>query len=325
MVVGMSSRSSALTRSALAPLGFTPVLAGGTGRSGTTVIAGLLGKHADVRASRPREVKIITEPVGLLDLCLEPSDRAPAHIRRRTRLLAALPRSHRWRLAAFTRQLRGRWWLRSNRKGRESGLHLTVSETDRERLIAELARDLPEDPVSAGRDFLTGIVRAQADDSGESLWVDTSPPNIAEADRIHQLLPEAKFIRMVRDGRSTAASVMAERWGPDDGPGAMAWWERQMRAAHAGLAGTPEGSVLTVSLEDLVVLDRENTYARVLEFLDLDDDPRMRRFFDRRMPADRVGLDSWRRRVDDPGAFEADYLAAADRLAADGIEVFARP
>lgn len=306
------------------PLDFTPVMAGGTGRSGTTVIAGLLGKHADVRASRPREVKIVTEPVGLLDLCLEPSSHAPAHIRRRMRFLAALPWSRRWRLAAFAKQMRGRWWLRSNRKGRDSGLHLTVAEADRERLIAELAAELPEDPVSAGRDFLAGIVRAQSDDEGEALWVDTSPPNIAEADRIHRLLPEAKFIRMVRDGRSTAASVMAERWGPDDPEGAVAWWERQMRAAEAGLADTPADAVLTVSLEDLVVLDRDATYERVLDFLELDDDPRMRRFFDNRMPADRVGLDSWRARVPDAEQFEAVYDAAAARLEADGIEVFAR-
>lgn len=320
----MSFRSTALPHEGPAPLDFTPVMAGGTGRSGTTVIAGLLGKHSDVRASRPREVKIVTEPVGLLDLCLEPSDRAPAHIRRRMRLLAAMPWSQRWRLAAFAKQMRGRWWLRSNRKGRASGLHLTVAEEDRERLIRELAAGLPEDPLAAGREFFCGIVRAQSDDAGESHWVDTSPPNIAEADRIHRLLPEAKFIRMVRDGRSTAASVMAERWGPDDPERAISWWERQMRAGEAGLASTPDDAVLTVSLEDLVVLDREATYARVLDFLELDDDPRMRRFFEHRMPPERVGLDSWRQRVPDPVRFDAVYEEAAGRLAADGIEVFAR-
>lgn len=320
----MSDRSTVPPHGSPTVLDFTPVMAGGTGRSGTTVIAGLLGRHRDVRASRPREVKFVTEPVGLLDLCLGPSDHAPARVQRRMRLLAAIPGSRRWRLAAFARQMRGRWWIRSNRKGRESGLHLTVGEEDRERLIEELADQLPEDPVAAGRAFFAGMVRAQSDDEGESLWVDTSPPNIAEADRIHRLLPEARFIRMVRDGRSTAASVMAERWGPDDPEGAVAWWERQMRAGEAGLAGTPDDVVLTVALEDLVVLDREGTYARVLDFLGLDDDPRMRRFFENRMPADRVGLDSWRRRVPDARAFEVIYEEASARLAADGIDVFAR-
>ena len=320
----MSARSTVLPHGSSSVLDFTPVMAGGTGRSGTTVIAGLLGRHRDVRASRPREVKIVTEPVGLLDLCLEPSDHAPARVQRRMRLLAALPGSRRWRLAAFAKQMRGRWWVRSNRMGRESGLHLTIAEEDRERLIEELAEGFSDDPVKAGRAFLAGIVRAQSDDEGESLWVDTSPSNISEADRIHRLLPEARFIRMVRDGRSTAASVMAECWGPDDPEGAVAWWERQLRAGEAGLAGTPGDVVLTVSLEDLVVLDRDATYARLMGFLGLDDDPRMRRFFENRMRPDRVGLDSWRRRVPDVRAFEGAYEQAAARLAADGIEVFAR-
>ncbi len=157
----MSTRSTVLPHGSSAALDFTPLMAGGTGRSGTTVIAGLLGRHRDVRASRPREVKIVTEPVGLLDLCLEPSDHAPARLQRRMRLLAARPGWRRWRRAAFAKQMRGRWWIRSNRKGRKSGLHLTLSEEDRERLIEELAERLPEDPVAAGRAFFSRIVRAQ--------------------------------------------------------------------------------------------------------------------------------------------------------------------
>ncbi len=61
---------------------------------------------------------------------------------------------------------------------------------------------------------------------------------------------------MVRDGRSTAASVIAERWGPDDPSEAITWWETRMRRAHEGLEGVAPESVLVMSLEDLVVLDR---------------------------------------------------------------------
>ena len=51
----------------------TPIMAGGTGRSGTTVIAGLLHRHAHVRASWPREVKFVNKEGGLLDLTLGPA------------------------------------------------------------------------------------------------------------------------------------------------------------------------------------------------------------------------------------------------------------
>ena len=98
-----------------------------------------------------------------------------------------------------------------------------------------------------------------------------------------------------------------------------------MRRAHEGLEGVAPESVLVMSLEDLVVLDRDASYQRVLDFLGLGDDPAMRAFFDEQMPAERVGLDKWRSRVPDPTAFESDYRRAEARLLADGLEPFARP
>ncbi len=294
----------------------TPIMAGGTGRSGTTVIAGLLHRHPQVRASWPREVKFVNKDGGLLDLVLGVTGR------KRLRRGMGSPRS---RLAAFEEGMRGPWWLRTNRLGRASGLHLSMEESERERLLAELDAGLDADPIAAGRAFLTGMIRAQRGDAGEPWWIDTSPPNIANAARIHRFWPEARFIWMVRDGRSTAASVIAERWGPDDPAEAITWWETRMRRAHEGLAGVDPESVLVMSLEDLVVLDRDASYQRVLAFLGLDDDPAMRAFFDEQMPAERVGLDKWRSRVADPAAFESDYRKAEARLQADGLEPFARP
>lgn len=295
----------------------TPIMAGGTGRSGTTVIAGLLHRHPQVRASWPREVKFVNKEGGLLDLVLGPEGAKRRRLGRTT--------SPGDRLPAFEEGMRGPWWLRTNRLGRASGLHLSIEESDRDRLLADLATGLQSDPLAAGRDFLAGMARAQRGDAGEPWWIDTSPPNIANAARIHEFWPQARFIWMVRDGRSTAASVMAERWGPDDPAEAITWWEKRVRRAHAGLAGVPSDLVLVQSLEDLVVLDREASYQRVLDFLDVADDPTMRAFFTDQMPAERVGLDKWRSRVGDPDSFERAYRQAAERLRADGIDPWERP
>jgi len=294
----------------------TPIMAGGTGRSGTTVIAGLLHRHPQVRASWPREVKFVNKDGGLLDLVLGVTGR------KRLRRGVSSPRA---RLAAFEEGMRGPWWLRTNRLGRASGLHLSMDEAERERLLADLDAGLDADPIAAGRAFLTGMIRAQRGDAGEPWWIDTSPPNIANAARIHQFWPQARFIWMVRDGRSTAASVIAERWGPDDPIEAIDWWQTRVRRAHEGLAGVPADAVLVLSLEDLVVLDREASYQRVLDFLGLSDDPAMREFFTEQMPAERVGLDKWRSRVPDSAAFESAYRTAEERLLADGIDPYPRP
>jgi len=297
----------------------TPIMAGGTGRSGTTVIAGLLHRHPQVRASWPREVKFVNKEGGLLDLVL-----GPEGAKAKRRLLGGSSSSPRDRLAAFDAGMRGPWWLRTNRLGRDSGLHLSIDETERDRLLAELDHQLDVDPLGAGRAFLTGMARAQRGDAGEQMWIDTSPPNIANASRIHRFWPQTRFIWMVRDGRSTAASVIAERWGPDDPVEAITWWEKRMRRAHQGLSTVPATSVLILSLEDLVVLDREASYQRVLDFLGLSDDPTMRAFFNDQMPAERVGLDKWRSRVPDPAAFESEYRMAVGRLEADGMDPYDR-
>jgi hypothetical protein len=45
-----------------------PVFIGGSPRSGTTITLELLGKHSEFYASVPDEIKILTQPNGLLDL-----------------------------------------------------------------------------------------------------------------------------------------------------------------------------------------------------------------------------------------------------------------
>lgn len=287
------------------------VFSGGSGRSGTTILAKLLRTHPQVRASKPLEIRCLTDSAGLLDLCLGPDDRAPREVR-------ALALSRRLLFSVFARRMRGRWWERTNRLGKTSGLHRGIGVEQREGLLGDLRRGLESDSRAAGEVFLSDLARAQGLD-GERYWIDTSPPNIAQADRIHRLAPEALFVHMVRDGRDTIASVMNESWGPEDPIAGARWWADRMAAAHRGLAGVPERAVLTISLESLVVTDRAGEYGRLLDFLDLPDRPRMRRYFAEQMPADRVRPGSWAKRVPDPEALERAYEQAARRLVASGI------
>ncbi len=253
----------------------------------------------------------MTDSAGLLDVCLGPGVDAPLGVR-------VLARSHPLLFGEFRRRLRGRWWERTNRLGKASGLHRGITLQQRERLLDELRRTIGQDAPKAGRGFLVDLARMQGLDA-ERYWVDTSPPNIAHADRIHRLVPQALFVHMVRDGRDTMASVMSEPWGPGEPVAAAAWWSERMVAAHRALSDVPEGAVLTISLESLVVSERAEEYRRLLEFLDLPDRPRMRRYFAEQMPAERVRPGSWRERVADPKQLERAYRSAAERLEALGI------
>ena len=293
-----------------------PIFSGGTGRSGTTILAKLLRCHPGVRASKPLEIRCVTDSAGLLDVCLGPSDHAPLTVK----LLALVPGGV---VRQFKSRMRRQWWDRTNRLGRSSGLHRAMSAQQREEMIRKLHSSVKADPASAGREFLDDLMKVQGV-TFERFWVDTSPPNAVCADRIFQVAPDALFVHMVRDGRDTAASVMAEPWGPSSPQAAIAWWEGRMRRAHHCLDKVPHEQVLTVSLEDLVAREREATYGELLDFLGLSDRPRMRPYFSEKMPADRVNVGAWASRVADPEVLEALYVQARDRLLQEGIEVHER-
>ena len=289
----------------------TAIFSGGTGRSGTTIVAKLLRCHPQIRASRPLEVRCITDSAGLLDLCVGVRPSAPA----RVRLLATYPPALMWE---FERRMRGRWWRRTNRLGNASGLHRGIDEVQRDKLIRELRVTLRRDRLAAGREFVENLARAQGL-VDERYWIDTSPPNAANADLLHALMPDARFVHMVRDGRDTMASVLQESWGPNDPQAAARWWAERVMAAHRALTNVPKHLVRTVQLEALVVSDRQQQYEGLLGFLGLPDRRRMRTYFAERMPAERSRPGAWRERVADPRAVDSAYQAAAEQLVAAGI------
>lgn len=299
------------------------VFSGGTGRSGTTVISNLLGRHPDVLPSRPHEVRFVTDPAGILDACYGLDEDAP---RRATKQVTRIGRQVTGTRAqgatgaeAFRAEVEQTWWDRTRAVEAPRGLYLGIERETLDRLVDDFVRDFPDDPELAAQAFVQGYIRGQRGFAGQRLWVDTTPRNIESAHRIRRLLPEARFIHMVRDGRDTAASVIRQRWGPSEPIQALRWWAKRLQRAWRGGRDLPESAFITVHLEDLVVHRREETLARLLGFLDLDEAPRLRRFFEQRMTADRVGGARWRTEVPDPAAFEAEYQRLAAKLISRGL------
>ena len=54
---------------------------------------------------------------------------------------------------------------------------------------------------------------------------DKTPGYVREMIRIEHVLPEARFIHLIRDGRDVALSVLARDWGPDTVEGAARRWK----------------------------------------------------------------------------------------------------
>jgi hypothetical protein len=154
-----------------------------------------------------------------------------------------------------------------------------------------------------------------AGSSGAAVWVEMTPANAEAAPRLLGIFPDLRLIHTVRDGRDAACSVIRLEWGPSELHEALDWWASRLERAFAGCDRIPADRVLVVQMERLLVHHREAEYRRLLDFIGLDDDPAMHRYFNDRMTVERAHAGRWRTEVP-PGrlaAFEAHY----DRLVTD--------
>ncbi|MEY2423213.1 MAG: hypothetical protein QOI95_3280 [Acidimicrobiaceae bacterium] len=125
--------------------------------------------------------------------------------------------------------------------------------------------------ASAGTvaDAVRAVYAAYARGKGKLRYGEKMPGFARSVDALGAMLPELRFIHLVRDGRDVALSYLDVPFGPTTiGDGAI-WWRKQVMAARA--AGTRIGAAryLELRYEDLVD-DPPQTLHRMCRFLELD-------------------------------------------------------
>ncbi|MDX6662308.1 MAG: hypothetical protein QOG09_410 [Solirubrobacterales bacterium] len=281
-----------------------PLFIGGTGRCGSHALARLLNRHSRYRTV-PVEVRFHSDPPGL-----------PALLAGRTEL------------ERFVAELRGPWWESTHSDGSPRGLSRYVAAEDFEPAVAQFERDYDSHPFGASAHLIRSLLDPFASAEGKPSWVEHTKNNVASGATLLELFPEAKIIHILRDGRDTAASLVHQSFGPDRFKPALAWWEERLAATERGAAELPAERLMMLRVEDLVERDRDATYERLLEFLELDDEQDMRWFFDRRLRPDRANAGRWRqglsagrrRRVTKRYAGALERLIAADTPARGLLE-----
>jgi hypothetical protein len=140
---------------------------------------------------------------------------------------------------------------------------------------ATLRAALREGSGSAA-DCARAFYRAYARRFGKARWGDKTPTYSDEMDRIAALLPEARFVHIIRDGRDVVASVRGLWFRPGETVEACArdWAARLARTRALG-AHLP--FYLEIRYEHLV-RSAERTLRDVCDFLELPFDPRMLAF-----------------------------------------------
>jgi hypothetical protein len=246
-----------------------PVFVGGSPRSGTHIVAHLLASHSRYALVR-QEVGFHCNARGV-----------PGFVRGRIEK------------DQLVQRIRERWWPRFGPTG-GGGLEGVVS---RETVEAALERFLVEDGddrKAPSARLVRSILDPVAAAAGKPLWVEKSLQNVQAAPVLTWLMPAAKVIHVVRDGRDVACSLAGVSFGPDSRTEALRRWATRVRTADASAREAPAGTVLTLQLEDLVLYDRDASYRRLLDFLALPDEKGTRAFFETELTAERAHVGRWR-------------------------------
>lgn len=289
-----------------------PYFTGGTGRSGTTIIAKLLRRHPALAGSKPVESRFLTDRFGLCDLV----EAKPWLLRR-----VALP--YRIRLELFERRLRGRWFRRTSGNGKVVGLHQGIDEATLNCALDEFRRCFRINPEAASARLTHELLDPPARAAGKPRWIETTPANAARAGALLQIFPDLRLVHMIRDGRDVAASVAARYWGPDDINEALDWWGERMLLGGRGVAKLPPHQLLTIQLEDLVLRRREETLHKILTFLDLEPVEPVIQFHATMMRPEHAHLSRWTSVMDASARtqFDRHYEAILQRLTRAGVPV----
>jgi hypothetical protein len=118
------------------------------------------------------------------------------------------------------------------------------------------------------------IYATYAGRQGKARWGDKTPTYRGHLGLIHGLLPEARFVQLVRDGRDVARSVVPQWFGPQSVDAAAQWWVDCVVGVRRQASALPDNSYLELRYEDLVAAPEE-TLRKVSRFLDLDWSPDM--------------------------------------------------
>ncbi|HKO61111.1 MAG TPA: sulfotransferase [Pyrinomonadaceae bacterium] len=147
-----------------------------------------------------------------------------------------------------------------------------ITEADFRAALAEV------EPFTAAEGFRT-FYKLYAARFGKTRWGDKTPLYCMEIDSIRRVLPEGRFIHIIRDGRDAALSLR-EMWfspGPDIKTQA-AFWRKCVTTARR--AGTGRSDYFEVRYEDLI-LDTRSTLERVCKFVGLGFDEAMLSYYER--------------------------------------------
>jgi hypothetical protein len=109
---------------------------------------------------------------------------------------------------------------------------------------------------------------------GKPRWGEKGPEYVMDLDRVATLLPEARFLHIVRDGRDVAAALVDARWGPTDLRTAAGQWAVRVERGRQSGRALGYARYHEVRYDELVA-EPEVTLLEICRFLDIEYDQGM--------------------------------------------------
>ena len=299
----------------------TPIFSGGSGRSGTTIIINLLDKHESFKASLPREIRFLTDRLGLLDLNYVrpyPFELSIKHILTRSALMT-LQVTKSGKRGLFLSRMQDYWWSTEGKNGKSRGLVQGIDKEGLVRILEEFSKTPKSELEKASSQLFFDIANSQVIEPKVRYFGDSTPANITNSLYIKQLLPTSKFINMTRDGRDVAYSISKQPWGPNNPMDCLELWKKRLLSGANALEKIDKDSWIEIRIEDLVQHKREETYTRLSNYLELSESIKMKDFFNSTVNAENMHSGDWQLAIPSPRQFNARYSEILKELSDKGI------
>ena len=284
-----------------------PVLIGGTGRSGSTILGRILARHPDLYLTDPEEVRFLANNPGMATALGMKNAGFPRNLRARSLAQKAIKRSQ------------GAYFKRPNNSGLQKWLTMDEMVALGDRYLERFGKD----PVAATREFTYAVMDKVAAPAEGRRWVDGTPANARVTDLIEPIYPDAQVVAIIRDGRDVAASFVEQTFGPNEILESLREWGRRSLRMHLAVQRCRPGRILTVDMLDMVQNAREESLQQVCEFLGIPLDPGMMQWFAENVSVERAHVGRWRSQFDDETTekIEALYASLVADLRKQGVRI----
>lgn len=150
-----------------------------------------------------------------------------------------------------------------------------------EAMLARLKQLESAEEITRAGDAVRAFFEAYAERQNKPRWGDKTPAYMLSQTRIGRVLPEAKFIHLIRDGRDVALSQTARAINEQPPPADQAArWVKRIKKARTQAEKLGGERYIEARYEDLV-RDPEPTLRRICEFVELEWDPGMLSYHER--------------------------------------------